>query len=106
MLVSRWQGAKGESREWTGKRMRMEVDIFFVNLCDHKSPHDNSLPIHNLSCVCVKVGADKARDIAVIKISAPSDLLTPLPLAPSPVRLRVGQQVLAIGNPYGKWNKN
>ncbi len=45
------------------------------------------------------VGADPSTDLAVIKIEA-TDLPDPLPLADS-AQLRVGQFVLAIGNPFG-----
>lgn len=46
------------------------------------------------------VGADRARDLAVVHIDAPPALLRPLPRGSSSA-LRVGQQVLAIGNPFG-----
>jgi S1-C subfamily serine protease len=46
------------------------------------------------------VGADPYSDIAVIQVSAPAALLKPLRLGDSSV-LKVGQEVLAIGNPYG-----
>lgn len=46
------------------------------------------------------VSADPDNDIAVLKIPAPSDQLTPLPLGESH-NLKVGQKVFAIGNPYG-----
>ncbi|EFN53304.1 hypothetical protein CHLNCDRAFT_25936 [Chlorella variabilis] len=45
-------------------------------------------------------GADKARDLAVLKVSAPASLLRPLPLGDSS-SVRVGQGCLAIGNPFG-----
>ena len=44
------------------------------------------------------IGADAATDIAVLQISAPN--LIPLPLGDSDA-VRVGQVVLAIGNPFG-----
>ena len=46
------------------------------------------------------VGADRPRDIAVLKINAAPDQLRPLQLGQSS-SLRVGQQCLAIGNPFG-----
>ncbi len=46
------------------------------------------------------VGADPDHDIVVLRINAPPERLTPLPLASSR-NLQVGQTVLAIGNPFG-----
>jgi serine protease Do len=44
------------------------------------------------------IGIDPATDIAVLRIDAPN--IEPLPLGDSDV-VRVGQQVFAVGNPYG-----
>ncbi|MBS0209034.1 MAG: trypsin-like peptidase domain-containing protein [Planctomycetes bacterium] len=46
------------------------------------------------------VGGDPATDIAVIRIKAPPASLFPVEFGDS-VRLRVGQRVFAIGNPFG-----
>ena len=46
------------------------------------------------------VGKDKENDIAVLKIDAPADELYPINLGMSE-RLRVGQRVYALGNPFG-----
>lgn len=46
------------------------------------------------------VGADPSNDLAVIKIDAPSEQLTVVPLGDSS-KLVVGQKVLVIGNPFG-----
>lgn len=46
------------------------------------------------------VGTDADTDLAVIKIEAPTNQLTIVPLGDSD-RLAIGQKVLAIGNPFG-----
>jgi len=47
-----------------------------------------------------RVGIEPDKDIAVLKIDAPADQLTPLSIGESN-DLQVGQRVLAIGNPFG-----
>jgi S1-C subfamily serine protease len=46
------------------------------------------------------VGKDESSDVAVLKIDAPVESLLPVTLGDS-TRLRVGQKVFAIGNPFG-----
>jgi S1-C subfamily serine protease len=46
------------------------------------------------------VGTDPASDIALLKVDAPADQLHPLALGDSS-RVRVGDPVVAIGNPFG-----
>ncbi|MCO5547198.1 hypothetical protein L7F22_000642 [Adiantum nelumboides] len=46
------------------------------------------------------VGADKTKDLAVLKIMAPPELLQPVVVGQSS-KLKVGQRCLAIGNPFG-----
>lgn len=46
------------------------------------------------------VGKDAPNDIAILQIPAPPKLLFPMPLGDSS-RLRVGQLIFAIGNPFG-----
>jgi 2-alkenal reductase len=46
------------------------------------------------------IGTDLDSDLAVIKVNVPQDVLHPLALGDSS-KLKVGQTVVAIGNPYG-----
>jgi 2-alkenal reductase len=46
------------------------------------------------------IGTDADADIAVIKVDAPTDQIHPLTIGDSN-RLNVGEQVVAIGNPFG-----
>ena len=46
------------------------------------------------------VGVAPEQDLAVLRIEAPREKLAPLPVGSS-ARLRVGQKVFAIGNPFG-----
>ncbi|KAK1432860.1 hypothetical protein QVD17_09762 [Tagetes erecta] len=46
------------------------------------------------------IGADRSKDLAVLKVEAPIDLLRPMKVGQSSF-LKVGQQCLAIGNPFG-----
>ncbi|CAH9067844.1 unnamed protein product [Cuscuta europaea] len=46
------------------------------------------------------VGADRSKDLAVLKVEASEDLLRPTKIGKSS-SLKVGQECLAIGNPFG-----
>ncbi|WP_433937431.1 S1C family serine protease [Sorangium cellulosum] len=47
------------------------------------------------------VGVEPRKDIAVLKIDAPKEMLKPIQVAPLREPLEVGQKAIAIGNPYG-----
>jgi S1-C subfamily serine protease len=46
------------------------------------------------------VGVDPNNDVAVVRVEAPREAIVPLPLGDSG-NLKVGQKVLAVGNPFG-----
>jgi S1-C subfamily serine protease len=54
----------------------------------------------NASYSAKLVGSDPSTDIAVLRVNASSRALTPLPLGNSN-RVEVGDEVVAIGNPFG-----
>ncbi|MBI4371799.1 MAG: trypsin-like peptidase domain-containing protein [Elusimicrobia bacterium] len=63
-------------------------DVFLVSLGDR------------VQLEAERIGADPAKDIAVLKVSKNLDKLRPLAIGSSE-SLQVGQSVLAIGNPFG-----
>ncbi len=70
---------------------------------DHVIDGANSITVTFINGTILQatvVGADPYSDIAVIKVDAPAILLKPLKLGNSSA-LKVGEAVLAIGNPYG-----
>ncbi len=50
------------------------------------------------------IGVDAGNDIAVLKVDAPADLLTPVVLGQS-ANLQVGQRAIVIGNPFGQFGR-
>lgn len=48
----------------------------------------------------ILVGADRTKDLAVLKINAQKEILQPISIGRSS-KLKVGQRCLAIGNPFG-----
>ncbi len=47
------------------------------------------------------VGGEPNKDIAVLRIAAPGEELTPIRLPPASQKIEVGQKTIAIGNPFG-----
>ena len=64
-------------------------DFVSVTLSDSKQPYPAQV-----------IGSDPPNDIAILKIEAPPELLFPVELGDSK-SLRVGQKIIAIGNPFG-----
>ena len=53
----------------------------------------------NTQLKATKVGVDKSKDLAVLKVNCPAEKLRPIPVGTS-FDLQVGQKVFAIGSPY------
>lgn len=90
------------SREGTGSGFVYDNQGHIVtnwHVIDGASEVDVLLP-NGDSVPATFVGADNYYDLAVIKIDIPDGILEPLPLGDSE-SLRVGQSVIAIGNPFG-----
>jgi S1-C subfamily serine protease len=96
-------GGEAESAEGTGFQVDRSGDIV-----------TNYHVVENADSVHVRlndghtypgrvIGRDPAKDVAVIRISAPSSELTPLSFANSS-SVQVGDSVVAIGDPYGLRN--
>ena len=50
------------------------------------------------------IGLDARNDLAVVQVDAPADLLVPVEFGTS-ANLRVGQRAIAIGNPFGQFER-
>ncbi len=67
-----------------------------------RSPGSYAVTLYNQRTYdAVFVGGEPNRDIAVLKIDAPKEELTPIRVLDSDGRIDVGQKTVAIGNPFG-----
>ena len=73
----------------TNHHVVADSDFVSVTLSDSNQPYPARV-----------IGTDPPNDIAVLKIEAPPELLLPVELGDSK-SLRVGQKIIAIGNPFG-----
>ncbi len=64
-----------------------DAEKFWVTLAD------------NTQLEAIKVGVDKSKDLAVLKVNCPAEKLRPIPVGTS-FDLQVGQKVFAIGSPF------
>lgn len=66
------------------------------------SGHSLSVTLYNQKTYPAKfVGGEPKKDIAVLKIDAPAEELTPIRLPADGYSIAVGQKAVAIGNPFG-----
>ena len=98
MFLGRNQTREGSGSGWvldkqghivTNHHVVSGSDIVSVTLSDSNQPYPARV-----------IGTDPPNDIAVLKIDAPQELLQPVELGNSK-SLRVGQKIIAIGNPFG-----
>jgi S1-C subfamily serine protease len=82
---------------------RSGLDIFSASPSAYRSSTNKVLPAEYKRTTMFKatvVGSDPGKDIAVLKIDAPADLLYPIGVGLSS-KLKVGMSCLAIRNPFG-----
>ena len=98
MFLGQHQTREGSGSGWvldnqghivTNHHVVAGSDFVSVTLSDSKQPYPARV-----------IGTDPPNDIAVLKIEAPQELLHPVELGDSK-SLRVGQKIIAIGNPFG-----
>jgi len=73
----------------TNHHVISDADVITVTLSEDKDPYTARV-----------IGSDPQNDVAVLKIDAPGELLSPVQLGESK-SIRVGQKIYAIGNPFG-----
>ena len=98
MFLGQHQTREGSGSGWvldnqghivTNHHVVADSDFVSVTLSDSNQPYPARV-----------IGTDPPNDIAVLKIEAPQELLQPVELGDSK-SLRVGQKIIAIGNPFG-----
>ena len=98
MFLGQQQTREGSGSGWvldnqghivTNHHVVSGSDFVSVTLSDSKQPYPARV-----------IGTDPPNDIAVLKIEAPQEFLHPVELGDSKT-LRVGQKIIAIGNPFG-----
>ena len=98
MFLGQHQTREGSGSGWildnqghivTNHHVVAGSDFVSVTLSDSKQPYPAQV-----------IGSDPPNDIAVLKIDAPQRMLHPVELGDSK-SLRVGQKIIAIGNPFG-----
>ena len=98
MFLGQNQTREGSGSGWildnqghivTNHHVVADSDFVSVTLSDSNQPYPARV-----------IGTDPPNDIAVLKIEAPQELLRPVELGDSK-SLRVGQKIIAIGNPFG-----
>jgi S1-C subfamily serine protease len=76
------------------------LDVFSVNPTASRANKFSSAGYKRSVFKATVIGADPGKDIAILKIDAPQELLYPISVGKS-AGLKVGQLSLAIGNPFG-----
>ncbi len=94
------------AKEGTGSGCVLDMDgniLTNYHVIQSAESLEVSLPDHTKYHVQKVVGYDRQNDLAVIRIDAPKSRLHPIALGDSSI-MKVGQKVLAIGNPLGLQN--
>ena len=96
-----WYGGQGQVQSGAGSGVIISSDGYILT-CAHvvEDASQITVTINDTDYTATVVGSDTTSDVAVIKIDA--DGLTPASVGDSD-GLAVGEQILAVGNPMGKF---
>ena len=102
LVVDQWEGVAQEVPAGSGSGFVWDDEGHIVtNFHVVEGARSLSVTFHDQQAFDARlVGVEPRKDIAVLEVKAPKDLLVPLKVGKA-TQLEVGQKAIAIGNPFG-----